>query len=57
LVTGTNPAGAPERSMSHRRNSRRRIKYFYTVAFLSVWKKIPLERQARSGFVVFARRV
>ena len=27
--------------MSHCRNSSRRIKYFYVVAFLSVWKNLP----------------
>jgi hypothetical protein len=27
--------------MSHCRNSSRRIKYFYAVAFLSVWKNFP----------------
>jgi hypothetical protein len=35
--------------MSHCRNSWRRIKYFYIVAFLSVWKNFPLKGEAWSG--------
>jgi hypothetical protein len=31
--------------MSHCRNSSRRIKYFYIVAFLSVWKNFQARRQ------------
>jgi hypothetical protein len=46
--------------MSHCRNSSRQIKYFYVVAFLSVWKNLPFPaanapRRPKQAFSLQAR--